>query len=736
MPIDPQTGEELPYLVDPYEGIWPPDPSWDNIVPTPEESPVPESAQVNPIAEQAAAAADALFAEEPQVQLGMPRPVPDSVDPIDDSLITMGDGEPEAPPLTDEERAARLDEISAGADLGAEAPDVESPELLDPFGETLQQRTDAKSTEQIALEQFQSDQAAAEQQRADMLRAAQQQRQDAEDDEVIYRSSLERANREQAEIDAEATRLATEKIDPDGWRDSRSTFQTIAMYVAGIVGGLMQSKNGGRNLGLEMIDREIERHIQGQRENLANRRAMLGDRRAAVQDQRSQAEAQWKTEAAFRQAAYQRAFEEAEEKKQQFDQEGNTARQYTMFQRELQSRAAAAAQAHHDAFRKQAEHDLRLQMDVEKHLSQLAKDEAARMKSLGGGGGTAATKLKKPVSEWNAMFGTNVPDDGVPRTVAEFRTLGETGKSLTAPTEAEKEIRDLAIGDPRKQGEPLKNTDGAVYIPPSHAAPVLQKQMAAASQVVDILDEIDSIRSKVGGESKWGNSPEYQRVQALQNQLVILQKGGTEGMSSDEDMKKIAAAVGAADPASFRSQAAGLKQGRINTVNNLNASLRAYKYTGDPVTFPNKFKGAKQTPDQRELARIKSSTTGEKGQSVPTAVVASPLGATARVIESAVRDEDAGAKLPEDDKNQIDSWANDARAGNAEARANIANLAGKDTRSPAVRRYAEGILADLQAKELAKATGKKPGDKGFLGALRKAVGYTADAPEDDDEAEE
>jgi len=755
MAIDPYLG---PYA---YDGPWPPDPSWDDpLQPVLPESPVPDVAITAPVpgeeapeAAAARAAADAVFAEPAQATLSQPRavdaPVLDAG--VDESLIGAYEEPVEGDTsLVDTSHGLvettqgvpEFDEAEFQAAMTAPEPNkLTAPGALEAQADAEEQaRIAALSPEDLALEQFQADQAAdaqAGEQRFAALEARHAEQRRAED---AYRAAMKAAADERAQIDAEAARLANEKVDPDGWRSSRTMFQTIAMYVAGIVGGLMQTKNGGVNRGLEMIDNEIARHIAAQRENIAHRRAMLGERRAALGEDVAQVEADRRTEEAFILAAYQRALEEAEAAKQQFDPKGTRARQYEVFQREMAARAAqardAAVRDAEDRYMKVAEHA----MKAEKHAADLAKTaaETAKLKGAGGGaGGGSAGKVKRTASEWNKMFpGANVPDDGTPLTIAEYRTRGETGKSLTAPTEAEKEIRDLAIGDPRKKGESLKRADGSVFIPPAHAAPALQKQMAAATQVVNIIDEIDAIRDRVGGESSWGNSDEYQRVKALQNQLVILQKGGTEGMSSDEDMKKLAAAVGASDPASFRSQAAGLKQGRINTVNQLNAALRAAKYDGDSVKFPNLHAKAKQTPDQRELAKIKALTTGEKGQSIPTAAVLTPVGAAARLIETAVRDEDPNASLPADDRAQIDSWAKAARGGDATARASIEDLARENTRSPAVRKYAAGLLADIQAHEFTKATGKKPGDKGFTEALRKYVGYTFEEPEADDNADE
>lgn len=586
MPIDPMTGLPLPYdepLPSPYEGPWPP-PEWDQPI-----NPYP----VSPEAEQAAAAADALFAEQPQVQLGMPRPVTDDVvAPIDDALITMGDEEPTAPPLTEDEKVQRMGELDQQVSTGDAAQDIDSPDLIDPFGESLQQRTDQLSDFDLAQKQYLSDQAAEEQRQASVLRAAQADRQAAEDDERIYRGALEIANQKQAEVDAEATRLANEKVDPDGWRSSRSTFQTIAMYVAGVVGGLVQGRAGGRNIGLDMIDAEIERHIQAQQANLNHRRQLLGDKRASVQNMRALAEADDKARAAFRQAAYQRAFEEAEAAKLQFDPMGNRARQYSMFQRELAARAMAAQQQNAETLRKRAEDDLRLQMDLEKHAADMAYKQAqtGKLRGVGGGGGASAAKLKRPVSEWNQLFpGANVPDDGTPRTLAEYRQLGETGKSLTAPTEGEKLARAdekeaeattlrNPLARPGAKGERhFINADGS----PARAgdparATAINDQVSAATTLAQIVARQKELIAKASATDLANPRSDVSKLlkgnqATIANLLRTSYKMGT----LDEAALKIADAVQGGDPTAFLGDASvGLEQMLVQAEMKLDNDLK------------------------------------------------------------------------------------------------------------------------------------------------------------------
>src|SRR5688572_16351274 len=201
-------------LVDPYayDGPWPPDPSWDDpLVPTPEEAPVPDIALVppadSPATAQARAAADALFADQaPAVQLGQPRPVAAPVvDPIDEGLITMGDGEPEAPPLDTIDPYAEAPQVDAvtGGQVLAGAAEAPAP-VLDAYpltpDEQEQQRFAGLSGEDLALEQFRTDQDA-EAQAAEGRMAAQRAAHDGQRRaEDAFRSAMKAAADERAQI--------------------------------------------------------------------------------------------------------------------------------------------------------------------------------------------------------------------------------------------------------------------------------------------------------------------------------------------------------------------------------------------------------------------------------------------------------------------------------------------------------------------------------------------------------
>lgn len=556
--------------------------------------------------------------------------------------------------------------------------------------------------------------------------------------------------RETARSEAKAKRAQLEqqaKQMADGspfqqWWSTRSNGQKLAGYLTAMLGGYLAPQTGGRNSGIDFMTKLAD-------DDANQKWTAWREQRQLVGDAETQADADYDMANTFRLASYEQVIRSLDSQMNLLDPEGTAALKVRSARdgvRAAQAAALDAAEKEHfgrtEKMIKLDQDERRLAIDAAKAQSEIDKRNAEIAKlNRAGTGGASASKVKYTPEELAVRYpGMPTPPAGsAPMTDAEYSRFLEAkqkGQNLAEPTEGQKLQLDRALGDPRKQGQLLRKADGSVYLMPADAAPKLRSQFAKASRIVDILDEIDYLRGKVGGETSWGNSDEYRRIIALKDEVVALRKAGTEGMSSDADMARLEGALGAKDPTSFRSQAAGIKQGRINVEKALQAELRAALYDGPQVAFPRKFKAAAKTPDQRELDKLVQSQTGEKGQSIPTLAVISPAGAAARIGEALIRSE--STTLGEgDEKAQIDSWAKMAvgsdQAQRATGRAMLKSL--EKSRSPAIRRYADGLLADIKAKDFEQKTGEKVGSPGFVKALFDYV-QTPDEEVPDEEAEE
>lgn len=184
-----------------------------------------------------------------------------------------------------------------------------------------------------------------------------------------------------------------------------------------------------------------------------------------------------------------------------------------------------------------------------------------------------------------------------------YASLDSTRQAAIAKAKSEgntKEAEDL-----RKYGVPgVKNKDGSVpKARDEKTAGQLTAKIKAAGEINDIINEVLAIRDNVGGEIRALNSDESQKLQALQARLNIVAKEGTEGLSSENDMKLLAGAVGAADIQSLRSRTAGLKAGRDRTTAALNRELRLNFPEVDPVKFANMYeKTPAQTAEEKQFS--------------------------------------------------------------------------------------------------------------------------------------
>jgi hypothetical protein len=577
--------------------VWPP-PHWGAIgMPAPQQI-VEDSPYAEDVAppEVVAAPVDPTLGPPVLPGIGIPLPVaedaiatlppPDTVTGVDAAPINV------PPPV---------EEATAPEPTG---PQPDSPDFNPLAPQSWDNTIGQEDLHQMALRHPQE--FVAYSQAHDAARAAEQRQQEA----IVARKNAEQEEQNYADLRASQAKadqirdeVANTRIDANRWRESRSVPQSIAAFLSVVIGGLYQARKGGPNIGLEIIDKAIAQDIAEQEANLANKRGVLAEMREAGMSR-------FQSQQAYRAAVYARAKEDLITKMQDFDPRGTTALEGAKHAYQFDMQIANAAELARQQALKEGMAASKERREVLKamddHAESLGKQAAAQQKLAGGGidAGKAEDSVQ-PVE----YFKTTYPQSPAPlRPMSEkayngwlrtTKTGAEATQAIGAESPAEARRRELGIGGP--DGQPLVNKDDRPFIARDKTiAEKLTKQATAATEVADIIDEVLAIRERSGGESKIWNSDDRMRLDALQNQLVILQKSGIEGMSSDEDMKKLSEAIGASDVSSFRSRAAGLEKGRERTVGFLNQTLRKNQYTGDPVVVPNRFNLPKPKPTERE----------------------------------------------------------------------------------------------------------------------------------------
>lgn len=570
-----------PYAVPPgaaplWEGAWPPDPSWDQpVLPPPPETPIPDVAfapsvlpgEMAPPPAPAPWDADLIQLEPvtpaaPIAPTELAAPAPAS--PWDADLIEMepADEQPADLGLTDQERAGRLMELAQA----------------DPV--------------RYAMAQADLDLAREEQFAAKQLKAAKAERLQAEEAEAVYRNGMAKARQASEQVAAEADRLAQEKVDPEGWFDSRSTFGKIATFVSAIVGGLVQSRQGGANQGMAMINDAIERHIEAQRANIAHRREMNARKGAAIATSIEQLEADRRTEDAFRQAALQRALQGIEAEKAQYNPAGTRARRLADVGMGVQGQLAAAQEQSHRANQKWAMDVAKFELEQAKFAEDVRKNKAAE-RARGGRGG-AASKMKWSPEQLAMLYpGNPVPPIGAPpMTPGEYSQWLEgkkKGRDLLEPTEGqkldiqlEKEARGTTLHDPSAKGtgkgtvdRTFRDFNGEASKIEPEMAKALRPQLGDMSTLAKLVAQQKELIDKNGGVLN-PRSDEAKLVKSNAATIANLLRGAYKMGTLDAAAMDLAKDIQGGDPTAFVGDAGvALEQMIVQGELKLDSDLKA-----------------------------------------------------------------------------------------------------------------------------------------------------------------
>lgn len=558
--------------------------------------------------------------EEAQIEIAPQQLFADGTTPYGEQGIEIDAPTPAPNPGDFGQRLFGMDTVESLADSSRKPVDpytgVNSPDIGERSDALVQQ---AQTDPDAYLKQQ-----AHEQSLVDDKRRAEEARIVREDSEREVRNTqshveaIQRAQQASADLETDLADLQRQKVDPDRWMNSRNSWQTVSAFVAVIAGGLAQSAgtSGGRNTGLDIINKSIDDDINAQVTNLQNGRALFDQKRGLVAEMYARTGDIHRAQETARIAMREQSIRALEVEMQQYDPKGKAARELA----QVRLQAIADTQKAKQQFAKD-----RLDSETkEADLKNKQLDALAKQKKLQGGGDAP----KRSPDYWQAYSGGKRPPHAMDQkefnnwlaTAGKVKALDKEDAQATKDAQAgEKEMRELGVTAPPKatfvdgklvldrNSGYLKNADGSNWkIPTDTEAKEFRAKKAAADGIVSILDEIRTIRDKVGGESSWGNSPEYGRLQVLKQNLVMLKKAGTQGMSSDADMARIEAALGADNPASFRSQAAKLDEGRVQVEKQIDTSARALHYTGDPIRYPDPLSMPKapKAPEQAQLQNI------------------------------------------------------------------------------------------------------------------------------------
>jgi hypothetical protein len=436
-------------------------------------------------------------------------------------------------------------------------------------------------------------------------------------------------------IVADAMKLATTKTDPNRYLSTRTGSQRLRDILIAVAGGLLQARQGpgARNIGVDLVQREIDKDIDAQKQDIENGKYALGVRQNAVAEEFKRNGNLYEAAEKVRLATYQAAINRMQAEQQNFDPRGTSYLNYATAIGDMKARAAdhvekIRKESFEESIKERKERrDDALARSTIKHQ---ANEDAIAFGRFGLDRDKQRTENQVWTPQQLAAINPDAPIPPISMTQKEYGawlSTQKTGGEINAQARQEKDrqadrLRQYSIGDvkpriatdekgapvigenglPKTTFAPLTNADGKPFLSANEGEhKTLSAKYLAASEITDIINEVAAIRDRAGGESKVWNSDDYQKLKELESRLGVLAKSGTEGMSSDSDMARLQATLGADDLTSFRSRGAGLEEAKRHTKTELNKALRIAKYTGPEIDFPNPYAAPAAPPSDQDI---------------------------------------------------------------------------------------------------------------------------------------
>jgi hypothetical protein len=476
----------------------------------------------------------------------------------------------------------------------AVAARVDGSEALSDPRDAYETRLDAETDRLASQDPFQAAQerldiseAARQRSAAAELKAATAEAEDAMSAQRALVEARQRTTHERRQIDAEAKDLANQKIGAGDWYEEGGIGRTVSAMLLGFAGGLVQHLNGGRNIGLEAVNRSIDQFIAARQQDRAHQREMLGERRRSLGEEQAEADKDYHNAQVIRKAAYERAIRQIEVEQQNYDPEGTQAVARDDLRRRLIAQAAANEEAGALAREKQWTDRLKLTFDVEKN--QRERDEARRKQAehdlkLQGmraklGGGPAKVKPEDIVfpPEYYTQRGLVAPP--VPMSEKQH-------KAWLPQKKASQEISANESGMSKEERENsipgIKNPDGSTFVAVGRPEDIskARDQISAAKLIIRRMDE--ALRTRTGWSSDAGNSDERKRLQAQWGNVKVDAKNLLDlGAITASDVPLIEGVVGTDDPSSWKDPEAGIIEARRLIEDRIDTKLRGLNYQGE-----------------------------------------------------------------------------------------------------------------------------------------------------------
>jgi hypothetical protein len=569
---------------------------------------------------------------------------------------------PAAPPA---EGAAAPAEAAAPTGPAAFSPTGFLQNITDPYvaltpedkltDDELNQRARTETREQFLDRQLRHERLVQTKKDAEELRLANEDNQRAQKEHDDFKEDQAAQRADSEKLAAEATALANEQIKPENWWHSRSTGQKIAAAIAAIAGGL-----SGKEGSMAWMKDAIDRDIDAQKANLANRRALLGDRKMTAAEKARQRAEDYRDQTMFRVASLQRARNLLAKEAQKYDPRGAAAIAYGLAHRGLKAEEAKAVQAYQ-------REQLKNRMEERKlaNTEALGKETIRASKEQGAQGWTRLKDARN--FHGDQMQLENKKLDG------EIAKATKEGRAKDAENLQRFGVGGLTYGDSTPfiaQGTP----EGVEKV---------RNQVGAARTLVGLLDEARRIRTGYTNSAK--GRDEWQKLKTIwaANKAVAKEMIGL-GALSDSDFDLLNEFLGAADPTGTASIAAGVEQARKNILRMARTNLSAH----DPRAGTD---GAVQFDIPDPLGKHGESSDFDK--QLQRVLTNKPRTDADRAALDKYKAAGKGDFITEESKAALEQWAQEARSNDPTIRDRA--LAGLDTAAKTGRGTVKRLAAEL-----------------------------------------
>ena len=403
---------------------------------------------------------------------------------------------------------------------------------------------------------------------------------------------------------ADAQRLANTKIDPDGGLDG---FSVVGGLLVGLIGGLFSGKSGSDSAAgaVNALNAAINRGIEAQKTELANKRESISMRKGLVAEEFARHGNMFRAQETVRLAALKRADDELATQQQNYAVGGTTELRIAGLrggvQGQIDTSRRAIQRQDRDNYLKEykvIQEDRQIDETRRQHRDEnargwasIAEQRAARAQAAQFKQDEKLTERADKEAERDRQFAIGAPGrieiapDGKPVVGPDGKPVIKYGDFINAPLPGE------AVGKPWRIADAQERAK-------------MTNQINVATELNQIYGRIRDLRVKSGGASAVFNDNDFQELEQLGARVLVLTKKGTEGMSSDEDMGWLGKVAGTKDITSFRDQAKRLEVAQARTNAALDNAMRTARYTGPPIQLAGSGPTTTNTPEEDKLQKL------------------------------------------------------------------------------------------------------------------------------------